>query len=347
MLKNQRWLTVLLILGLLFVNANGVYASTTEEDDGYIQRSEIEHFMEIMAETETEQAREMNNELTKYMEENEEYLFAEVASIVDKYQVPDTTNQTDAMRYMEEVDPEALQRDFERIDTLAQEYYDYYQIHNEFPEDESSKQVSLRSMATSEALTVLKNAGIRMTERQLAARLAALGVIAAIDGPLPVGDFVALVTGAIIVSDYLSDYVARKDRLAQDIGNNEGRSFIKIVTESLSISETVTYEIKRNKVKHFRAFLNRLGGVIVGDPLTLSEAKLLARQERDTFSVRKDYAEKVVTQKNYDKKYEDPHYYSGGELRLANLPHYHLLKMKNGSWQRLGGHHFFPWRGLK
>ncbi|USG65263.1 hypothetical protein NDK47_24665 [Brevibacillus ruminantium] len=347
MLKNQWWLTVLLIVGLLFVNANGVFANTNDEDEGYMQRSEIEHFMEITSEDGTEQSMQMITELAKYLEEHEEYLFEEVASIVDKYRVMKTTKDTNAIRYIKEVDQESLQRDFERIDALAREYYDYYQIHNEFPKEESSKVMTIRSIATSEALTVLSNAGIRMTERQLAARLAALGVIAAIDGPLPVGDFIALVTGAVIISDYLNDYVARKDRLARDIGNNEGRSFIKVVTESLVISETVAYEIKKNKIKHFRAFLNPVGGVIVGDPLTLSEARLLARQERDTFSVRKDYAEKVVTQPNFKYVYEDPHYTDGrGRIKLANLPHFHLMGRVNGSWDRLEGHHFFPWVGI-
>lgn len=341
----------MLIFGLLFLNVHGVHANTSEEDSRYMQRSEIEHFMEIMAETNTEQARRMNDELTKYMEENDEYLFSEVASIVDKYHIPDTTdttNQTKAMRYMKEVDPVALQKDFERIDALAQEYYDYYQIHNEFPKDESSNKVSLRSMTASEALTVLKNVGIRMTERQLAARLAALGVIAAIDGPLPVADFVALVTGAVIVSDYLSDYIARKDKIAEDIAKHEGRSYIKVITDSIAMSETVAYEIRKNRVKHFRAYLNPKGGVIAGDPLTINQAQLLARQERDTLSVSEDYALKVVKQNGYKFKWEAPHYFGKkGDVKPANLPHFHMYKQKNGEWVRMGGHHFYPWYPLR
>ncbi|MGG4499140.1 hypothetical protein [Brevibacillus reuszeri] len=341
-------MSVLLIIGMLFVNASGAFANAKDEDDGYMTRSEIEHFMEMNSEENTEQSQQLNSELVKYLEENEEYLFEDVASIVDKYHVIDIDKtKKKAFNYMQGIDQEALQRDFERIDALAKEYYDYYQIHNEFPQEDSPKRMAASSMPTSEALSVLKNAGIRMTERQLAARLAALGVLAAIDGPLPVMDFIALVTGAVIVGEYLSDYLARKDRLAKDIGNNEGRSFIRVVTESLAISETVEYEIRRNKVKHFRAFLNPLGGVVVGDPLTLSEARLLARNEKDTFSVRKDLAEKVVTQDNYRNVSEGPHYRDAdGNIMIANLPHWHLMKKFSGKWERIKGHHFFPWKAM-
>lgn len=89
MLKNQRWLSVLLIIGMLFVSASGAFANAKDEDDGYMTRSEIEHFMEMNSEEDTEQSQQLNSELVKYLEENEEYLFEDVASIVDKYHAMD------------------------------------------------------------------------------------------------------------------------------------------------------------------------------------------------------------------------------------------------------------------
>ncbi|WP_261375947.1 hypothetical protein [Brevibacillus brevis] len=325
-----------MVIALLFANVTGVFAKTSDENDSYIQRSEIEQYMNMLSEEGTDNSIKLSNELQEYLEENEEYLFEEIASIVDEYAEMQSKNNDN---YTKEIDQEDLQRDFERIDALAKEYYDYYQIHNEFPEE-----MGIRSISTSHALTVLENAGISITEKQLLKRLAALGVIAAIDGPLPVGDFIALVTGAVITGEFVGDYVANQGALAKEIGEYFGRSFIKFVTKSVTMSEEVAYQIKKKKEKHFKAYLNSDGGIIVSEPLTLSQAQLEARRGGETFSVNKNYAEKVVTQKNYNFEYEDPHYFDRyGRLMVANLPHFHLTKKVDGEWQRLEGHHFFPW----
>lgn len=327
-----------MVIALLFGNATSIFAKTSDEKDAYMQRSEIEQYIDILSEEGTEDSIELSNKLKEYLGDNEDYLFEEIVSIVDEY-ADKTTQSENNDNNMMDIDQEDLQRDFERIDALAKEYYDYYQIHNEFPEE-----VEIRSITTSHALTVLEEIGIKITEKQLLKRLAALGVIAAIDGPIPVGDFIALVTGAVITGEFVGDYIANKGALAKEIGEYFGRTFIKIVTKSVTMSEEVEYQIKKKKVKHFKAYLNSDGGIIVSEPLTLSQAQLEARRGRETFSVNKNYAEKVVTQENYKFEYEDPHYFDRyGRLMIANLPHFHLTKKINGKWERLGGHHFFPW----
>ncbi|NRS16982.1 hypothetical protein HP398_11125 [Brevibacillus sp. HB1.4B] len=338
MFKNQRWITVFMVIALLFGNASGIFAKTSDENDGYIQRNEIEQYINMLSEEGTDNSKKLSAELDKYLENNEYYLFEEIALIVDEY-ADNTTQSENNDNNMPVIDKEALQRDFERIDALAKEYYDYYQIHNEFPEE-----VEIRSITTSHALTVLEDIGIKITEKQLLKRLAALGVIAAIDGPIPVGDFIALVTGAVITGEFVGDYVANQGALAKEIGEYFDRSFIKFVTKSVTMSEEVEYQIKKKKVKHFKAYLNSDGGIIISEPLTLSQAQLEARRGGETFSVSKNYAEKVVTQENYKFEYEDPHYFDRhGRLMVANLPHFHLTKKVSGQWVRLDGHHFFPW----
>ncbi|KMZ42944.1 hypothetical protein AC624_18455 [Bacillus sp. FJAT-27238] len=340
MFKNQRWITIFMVIALLFGNATSIFAKTSDGNDAYIQRGEIEQYIDILSEEGTEASIELSDKLKKYLGDNEgyeDYLFEEIASIVEEY--ADTTQSENNDNNMIDIDQEDLQRDFKRIDALAKEYYDYYQIHNEFPEE-----VEIRSITTSHALTVLEEIGIKITEKQLLKRLAALGVIAAIDGPIPVGDFIALVTGAVITGEFVGDYVANQGALAKEIGEYFGRSFIKFVTKSVTMSEEVAYQIKKKKEKHFKAYLNSDGGIIVSEPLTLSQAQLEARRGGETFSVNKNYAEKVVTQENYRFEYEDPHYFDRyGRLMIANLPHFHLTKKVNGKWERLAGHHFFPW----
>ncbi|WP_409176999.1 hypothetical protein [Brevibacillus fortis] len=327
-----------MVIALLFGNATSIFAKTSDEKDAYMQRSEIEQYIDILSEEGTEDSRELSNKLKEYLGDNEDYLFEEIVSIVDEY-ADKTTQSENNDNNMMDIDQEDLQRDFERIDALAKEYYDYYQIHNEFPEE-----VEIRSITTSHALTVLEEIGIKITEKQLLKRLAALGVIAAIDGPIPVGDFIALVTGAVITGEFVGDYVANQGALAKEIGEYFGRAFIKVVTKSVTMSEEVEYQIKKKKVKHFAAKLNSDGGIFVEEPLTLRQAQLEATRGKDTFSVSRKDAENVVTQTNYRKVYEDPHFIDGeGRLMIANLPHFHLIKKIDGEWKRVRGHHFFSW----
>ncbi|RAT96638.1 hypothetical protein [Brevibacillus sp. Leaf182] len=343
-MKKLLWVKLLLIFGLFFSNSNNAFANEEIVEKEQIQRSDIEAFITGITEEDFEEKPhriQMVEEIKDYMNEHDVYYFEDVASIIDKHQPTRTSNMK--AKQSEDIDYNDLQEDFARIDALAQEYYEYYQIHQSFPEED----MTLRSsMSESAAIKALGNAGLKMTERQLAARLVTLGALAAIDGPLPVGDFVALVTGAIIVSEYLDNYIENQAALERNIRENEGRSYARVITDSVTMTSEIADEIKKNNVKHFRARLNSSGGVLVTTPLSLTAAKLAAKNEEETFSVRKSLAKEVVTQTGYETMQHDPHHISSRGIRPANLPHYHMLKKKNNNWEQMGGHHFYPWKSM-
>ncbi|MCM3142741.1 hypothetical protein [Brevibacillus sp. MER 51] len=344
MMKKLLWVKLLLIFGLFFSNSNSAFANDGIIEKQQIQQSDIEAFITGITEEDFEEKPhriQMVEEIKDYMNEHDVYYFEDVASIIDKHQPTRTSNMK--AKQSEDIDYNDLQEDFARIDALAQEYYEYYQIHQSFPEES----MSLRSsMSESDAIKALGNAGLKMTERQLAARLVTLGALAAIDGPLPVGDFVALVTGAIIVSEYLDNYLENQAALERNIRENEGRSYARVVTDSVTMTSEIADEIKKNNVKHFRARLNSSGGVLVTTPLSLAAAKLAAKDEENTFSVRKSRAKDVVTQTGYENMQHDPHFFTSRGIRPANLPHYHLLKKRNNNWEQMEGHHFYPWKSM-
>ncbi|EJL21250.1 hypothetical protein [Brevibacillus sp. BC25] len=343
-MKKILWVKLLLIFGLFFSNSNYAFANEEIVEKEQIQRSDIEAFITGITEEDFEEKPhriQMVEEIKDYMNQHDVYYFEDVASIIDKHQ-PKQTSIKKAKK-SEDINYNDLQEDFARIDALAQEYYKYYQIHQSFPEES----MSLRSsMSESAAIKALGNAGLKMTERQLAARLVTLGALAAIDGPLPVGDFVALVTGAIIVSEYLDNYLENQAALERNIRENEGRSYARVITESVTMTSEIADEIKKNNVKHFRARLNSSGGVLVTTPLSLTAAKLAAKDEEDTFSVRKSRAEDVVTQTGYKNMHHQAHYVSSRGTRPANLPHFHLQKKRNDNWEQMDGHHFYPWKSM-
>ncbi len=351
----SKLLTILFVFLLLFSSAGSAFASSNgdgsskNDSSTAISREDVEAFINNITPEEFEKRPEqydMVNELKELIENREQLTFDEVASIVDKYnllrdQVTEESREDSSLQEQQVI---ALQEQFSEIDALAQEYYDFYKLHGKLPSEKDVEKFATFDVSVSDALKVLRDLGISYTERQLAARLAILGTIAALDGPLPVGDFIALLSGCVILGyDLVSSYNRSATALANDIGKNEGRSYIKIVSETIAISVTTAAEIKKG-TKHFVANLNYggAGGIIVGSPISLNAAQLRAKNGQDTFSTANKYAEQVVTIKDYDKEWEPPHILTRYGIKPNNLPHWHLLK--NGS--RLEGHHFHPWYPL-
>ncbi|KZE48849.1 hypothetical protein AV540_16440 [Brevibacillus parabrevis] len=242
---------------------------------------------------------------------------------------------------------EELIEEFHSIDVEAQSYFDtyfdFYKEHGYFPEKKVLTNRLASSASYDVALNLLKGYGVNWTKDQLIARLATLGAIASLDGPIPIGDFVALLAGAVILNPNLDNYIANLDEITNYLKSVSLRNAISKVTGAVSLSIATRKEIKKGK-KHFEAWLSTggWGGIFIGRSISLSEAQSRARNGLDTFSVSKESAKKVVKQTNYW------YYDEGGHITLgylANLPHYHMTT-DEARRNKLPGHHFFPYDPL-
>lgn len=242
---------------------------------------------------------------------------------------------------------EELIEEFNQIDSEAQIYYDtyldFYEEHGYFPEKSALTYRLASSASYDVALNLLKGYGVNWTKNQLIARLATLGAIASLDGPLPIGDFVALLAGAVILNPNLDNYIDNLDEITNYLKSVSLRNAVSKVTGAVKVSTATRKEIKRGK-KHFEAWLSTggWGGIFIGRSISLTEAQSRARNGLDTFSVSKESAKKVVKQANYW------YYDEGGHISLgylANLPHYHMTT-DEARRNKLPGHHFFPYDPL-
>ncbi len=349
-------LHVLLPILFVFLSLSSAFATSqvgdfSESDTPTtVTREDVELFINNITPEEYKirpEQREMVKELKTLIRKKKKLTFHEVASVIDKYNPP--TEKADLVSAQDSEEQEnqyiALQQQFRVIDALAKEYYDYYKLHGKFPDDKELQSVGMRSVSTSDALKVLQGLGISYTEKQLAARLAVLGSLASLDGPMPVGDFIALLSGCVIFGyDVVSKYNNTATALANDIGKTEGRTYIKIVSDTIAISATTAEQIRKGN-RHFIASLNYggAGGIIVGNPITLNAAQLRAKNSQDTFSTRRTYAEQVVTIQGYSKLWESAHINTNYGFKPNNLPHWHLYK-SNG--EKIPAHHFHPWKDL-
>lgn len=193
-------------------------------------------------------------------------------------------------------------------------------------------------------MNVLKGVGLAFTESGLATRLAALGLVAAVDGPLPVGDFIALVTAAVIISEFAADYVtssATSTAIANNIGIHEGVTYKAESTKSMTQTKTITFP---NNYKHWAAAPNNNwgGGIFILTPLTYSQAVLRALSLQDTYSL--TFADaRSVAQGGSDTGYSPVHDFahtnnsSGVYMYPNNKPHWHCIKYGG----RVPGHHWY------
>lgn len=346
-MKRTSIISSFLVMVLLFLTpayslASGIDNSNVDTGQ-VITKDTVREFIDTLTESDYEQDPYLErtvSELEELLSKDDEFSLQEVNEILDKY-----TYQSKSE--MDLNDLETLQNELARIDESAQEFYaenyDFYEQNGYFPEEDESMSFTVRS-TNAMALGLLKQYGVRWTESQLVARLATLGAIAAIDGPVPVGDFIALIGGAVILSPHFDNYVDNLNGIKDFLESVSLRDAISRVTGAVELTSEAKYEIRRNRVKHFTARLafDGYAGVQVQNPISLSAAQLRARNGKDTFSVRKSRAEQVVDQDGYSFYDEGPHLNLG---QLANLPHYHLTEEGNLN-NKLRGHHFFPYDPL-
>lgn len=234
---------------------------------------------------------------------------------------------------------ESNTKQLERVDQLAKEYYEYYQEFGKFPFVEREK----GSIVTIQAnfVSILSSIGIRYSESSLATRLVTLGGISALDGPLPVLDFIALVTGVCLISIYAYHYVNTptvKANLPVNIGNVEGAQFKDKVITTLTITGIVE-NAKKNNIQHFAAtrYDSGAGGIIISEALQEYVAIQRARLHMDTFSVGSTLAQTVANKAGESvAKHETAH---DVDTKPNNLPHWHP-RYRSGT--PYGSHCFYP-----
>lgn len=234
-------------------------------------------------------------------------------------------------------------KELERIDALALEYYNYYQEHGFFPTDKQKN--DMIGTASASLTPVLSGLGINYSASTLASRLATLGMIAAVDGPMPVGDFIALLAGVVIVGGYVYNYIstAAKPSIINSIKANEGQAYEVPTTTSLDMSTAITTQSAQ--YKHFKARPNNGwgGGVLIEQPITFYEAGLRAFSGLDTYNLTYNDALAVATSGSDPGKTPVHHgahkYDSYGVYRWPhNKNHWHAVKT-NGTHKP--GHHWY------
>lgn len=177
--------------------------------------------------------------------------------------------------------------------------------------------------------------GLTFTESGLATRLASLGLVAAADGPLPIGDFIALVGGAVIVGGFVYSYLNAETALTNNIGTYEGLKYKTSASRSLTQTRVITYP---NNYKHFSAERNNDwgGGVFILEPIPYTTAAFRASVGMDTYSVSVTYAQSVAQAATAPNAHINN---AKGEFMYPNnKPHWHKLIAPN---TRGEGHHFY------
>ncbi|MBH5317540.1 hypothetical protein I6N90_06880 [Paenibacillus sp. GSMTC-2017] len=236
-------------------------------------------------------------------------------------------------------------KQLERVDKLAQEYYDYYKIHGKYPDDVTQqKNGTVQAFSFLSEINILKGLGLSYSEKVLASRLATLGGLALLDGPLPVLDFIALVGAVVVISDYAAKYVESTTvvtNLTNNISTNEGTQFRKEVASSLSQTTTVVTANRNKNFVHFAASPKDTagGGINIITGITLQTAILRAQTDKDTYSPLQTDAYKVASGATPDKlvKREDAHINTPKGYQPLNKPHYHVIMY--GTQTR--GHHWY------
>ncbi|ANY65873.1 hypothetical protein BBD42_04870 [Paenibacillus sp. BIHB 4019] len=175
------------------------------------------------------------------------------------------------------------QEQFNRIDALAQEYYEQYKLTGILPETEfnSSEAAVLAgsnsselfvlaasdrewgndgvySINTGDAVVALSTVGIVETEARLAARLVTLGALSAIDGPLPVADLICLVVGISLLWHYTATKVSTHSTVISNQIGTYYNSTAKANASRVAIgAATITAQIRQG-YNHFVAFRNNV-----------------------------------------------------------------------------------------
>jgi hypothetical protein len=226
------------------------------------------------------------------------------------------------------------------IDELAQQYYDYYvqegyiengrltvetdELRNIILDEDGNLiegQAQIESISLGQVSTILRNFGAYLTTTQVAQECAILGTLAGLDGPMPVGDFLALCVGVFFVADHISNYINHETAIVSEIRANVSDECADNAEDHVA-QDTI---VRNNRnYDHFACTLNygAGGGIIIQRPLTRANAVTRLRAGDDVWSRSSVLAESIaksaspinsVVPHSPHQEYEKP----------MNRPHYH------------------------
>ncbi len=245
-----------------------------------------------------------------------------------------------------------VEKQLKRIDNLAQKYYDYYEeegyikdgkltvdisileqiILDENGELVDQDNVSTQGVSTSQAVAALTDIGVYKTETQIAQQCAILGTLIAADGPLPVGDFLALCLGVYFLCTHTDSIISKESYVVSQIS---GGVASKCGTNaSSSIAQAKTQKNNRS-YNHFSAWrYNGLGGgICIQSPLTEAQAISRLRSGQDVWSRSQSLALIIASKASATGTAVHDAAHNTSTYPL-NLPHYH-------DYYRINGHSFY------
>lgn len=240
-----------------------------------------------------------------------------------------------------------IQEELKELDTLAKEYYDYYIENGSFPSNNTSTYAYISS--SFQVVTILSGAGISISVGDLAQLAAKMGILAGIDGPLPVGDVCAIMLGVTFIIYSGLDYykLINLHRNREAVGQA-----VRETVYSLPATENAKKAITTSKVyadnarighKYFACSLNdgSGGGIIIEGPIneTVAISRLkrnFANYNSNVFSVSSSLAYDIATKAGHGAaKLNSAHHIFNQPL---NLPHYHPTDSRG---EQTNSHSFF------
>lgn len=232
------------------------------------------------------------------------------------------------------------------------QYYNYYEINRELPNEAINKYMEHQSklivstasyipyMTTSQGVTALAELGISETSTRLSARLATLGIVSSLDGPLPVADLIALIAGVVIVTEYIVDHLDDNSSAVEDkIEGWYGASYAKTASNAIASSASLQANINRG-YDHFYARLaniNGSGGIYILNPFQSTlDAAVYLEGKGDVWSTSDPLAMSVADAASLGSS-PVKHGVHNQQNQPLNRPHWHATLL----FIQIGGHSFY------
>lgn len=233
------------------------------------------------------------------------------------------------------LEDEEFQASLAELDELAQQYYDYYQEHGEYPSYDVELYISANM-----AIDYLNAAGFAITASSFAELAASLGSLAGIGSALPAVIVVCIILGvtyAACTADLSSSGVKKLDSKVFSVVTEVGNSVTTNRSEAKSnareaVITSADYWRNRREYEYFECVTtdtDGLGGIIVGEPI--SEAEAIARVKKnvkfkyDVFCTSANAASALATAASEDgvPYFHFAHIQTKHGNKPYNLEHYH------------------------
>lgn len=190
-----------------------------------------------------------------------------------------------------------------------------------------------RSATPADVVGVLDELGYSISQLKASEICAALGSLMALDGPLPFGDLIALVTGGFIISALVINAVINyKSEVVSYVGNSIGYN-ARLSAERAIENCEVYQNNKNNKYFEVTLFNQAGGGLSFVAPITYSQAIAILKQYSpyaNTFTKLSADAKVVadVASNLTAAQQHGPHYFNKKNGFMPNnLPHWHPTSM--------------------